>query len=189
VGGLTIAPPWLADGLDPARAIIIEPGMAFGTGEHPTTRGVARLLHGVLRPGMTVADLGAGSAVLSIAAAKLGAGRVYAVEVDPDAILDAEANVQRNAVADRVHVFEGDAEALLPLLAPVEVILANIISSVLVLLLPAMAAGLAPGGRAILSGILLEERAGLCATLAAAGWEVVDEDAEEAWWSVTIARR
>lgn len=147
VGPLTIAPPWLADGLDPARAIIIEPGMAFGTGEHATTRGVARLLAPVLRPGATVADLGAGSAVLAIAAAKLGAARVYAVEVDPDAIPDAEANVRRNAVADRVHVFEADAEAVLPLLAPVEVILANIISSVLVMLLPSMAAALAPGGR------------------------------------------
>jgi ribosomal protein L11 methyltransferase len=189
VGALTIAPPWLADGLDPARAIIIEPGMAFGTGEHATTRGVARLLPAVLRPGQAVADLGAGSAVLSIAAAKLGAARVYAVEVDPDAIPDAEANVRRNGEDARVHVFEGDAEALLPLLAPVDVILANIISSVLVMLLPAMAAALAPGGRAILSGILREERDGMVATLQAAGWEVVAEDTEEPWWSVTVARR
>jgi ribosomal protein L11 methyltransferase len=175
VGALTIAPPWLADGLDPARTIIIEPGMAFGTGEHATTRGVARLLPAVLRPGQTVADL--------------GAARVYAVEVDPDAIPDAEANVQRNGEGARVHVFEGDAEALLPLLAPVDVILANIISSVLVMLLPAMAAALAPGGRAILSGILREERDGMVATLQAAGWEVVAEDTEEPWWSVTVARR
>jgi ribosomal protein L11 methyltransferase len=188
VGALTIAPPWLADGLDLARTIIIEPGMAFGTGEHATTRGVARLLPAVLRPGHTVADLGAGSAVLSIAAAKLGAARVFAVEVDPDAIPDAEANVQRNGEGARVHVFEGDAEALLPLLGPVDVLLANIISSVLVMLLPAMAAALAPGGRAILSGILREERDGMVATLQAAGWEVVAEDTEEPWWSVTVAR-
>ncbi len=188
VGALTIAPPWLAGGLDPAHAVIIEPGMAFGTGEHATTRGVARLLAGVLRPGMTVADLGAGSAVLSIAAAKLGAGRVYAVEVDPDAIADAEENVRRNGVADRVHVFEADAEAVLPLLAPVDLVLANIISSVLVGLLPVMAAALPPGAAAILSGILLEERAGMVATLAAAGWRVVAEDAEDVWWSVTVVR-
>lgn len=189
VGPLTIAPPWLADGLDPARAIIIEPGMAFGTGEHATTRGVARLLAPVLRPGATVADLGAGSAVLAIAAAKLGAARVYAVEVDPDAIPDAEANVRRNGVADRVHVFEADAEAVLPLLAPVEVILANIISSVLVMLLPSVAAALAPGGTAILSGILGEERDGMLATLEAAGWRMVAEDAEDLWWSVAVVRR
>lgn len=188
VGTLTIAPPWLADGLDPARAVIIEPGMAFGTGEHATTRGVARLLEGVLRPGMTVADLGAGSAVLSIAAAKLGATRVYAVEVDPDAIADAEANVRRNGVADRVHVFEADAGAVLPLLAPVDLVVANIISSVLVGALPAIAAALPAGGTAILSGILLEERVGMLATLAAAGWRVLAEDAEDQWWSVAAVR-
>lgn len=188
VGPLTIAPPWLADGLDPAQSVIIEPGMAFGTGEHATTRGVARLLSEALRPGMTVADLGAGSAVLSIAAAKLGAARVYAVEVDPDAIADAEANVRRNGVADRVHVFEADAEAVLPLLAPVDLVVANIISSVLVGALPVMAAALPPGGTAILSGILVEERAGMVATLAAAGWRVVAEDAEDLWWSVAVVR-
>lgn len=189
VGGLTIAPPWLADGVEPSRAVIIEPGMAFGTGEHGTTRGVVRLMPAVLRPGMTVADLGAGSAVLSIAAARLGAGRVFAIELDPDAIPDAEANVRRNDVADRVHVFEGDAEVLLPLVAPVDLIVANIISSVLVMLLPTFAAALPAGGHAILSGILLEERAAMMGTLDRAGWTVVAEDVEEPWWSVTVARR
>jgi ribosomal protein L11 methyltransferase len=87
-----------------------------------------------------------------------------------------------------VHVFEADAEAVLPLLAPVDLVLANIISSVLVGLLPVMAAALPPGAAAILSGILLEERAGMVATLAAAGWRVVAEDAEDVWWSVTVVR-
>ena len=131
LGALTIVPPWLADGRPADRTIVIDPGMAFGTGEHPTTRGVVRLLQRVVRPGDMVADLGAGSAVLSIAAAKLGAGRVAAIEVDPDAIGNADENVARNGVADRVTVIEGDAGTLLRLVAPVRVVLANIVSSVI----------------------------------------------------------
>ena len=188
LGSLTVTPPWLADGLDPATTIVIEPGMAFGTGEHPTTRGVVRLLPGQLRAGGTVADLGAGSAVLSIAAAKLGASRVYAIELDGDAIPDAEENVTRNGVSDRVHVFEADAGALLPLVAPVDVVLANIISSVLIELMPVIGAALREGGRAILSGILREERDTMLEVLAAHGWTVLEEDAEDIWWSVSIAK-
>lgn len=188
LGALTVTPPWLAEGRDPALTIVIEPGMAFGTGEHATTRGVVRLLPRQLRDGAVVADLGAGSAVLAIAAAKLGAARVYAIELDADAIPDAEANVVRNGVADRVHVFEGDAAVFLPLIAPVQLILANIISSVLIELLPLMAIALAADGTAILSGILLEERETMQAVLAAHGWRVIEEDAEEIWWSASIAR-
>lgn len=188
LGSLTVTPPWLADTLDPATTIVIEPGMAFGTGEHPTTRGVVRLLPRQLRNGAVVADLGAGSAVLSIAAAKLGAARVYAIELDADAIPDAEKNVQRNGVADRVHVFEADAGALLPLVAPVDVVLANIISSVLIELMPVIGASLKTGGTAILSGILREERETMLEVLAAHGWTVLEEDAEDIWWSASIAR-
>jgi len=188
LGALTVSPPWLADGLDPATTIVIEPGMAFGTGEHATTRGVVRLLPRQLRPGAVVADLGAGSAVLSIAAAKLGAARVYAIELDADAIPDAEKNVVHNGVADRVHVFEADAGALLPLVAPVDVVLANIISSVLIELMPVIGAALQPGGAAILSGILREERETMLAVLDAHGWTVIEEDAEDIWWSVSIAK-
>jgi ribosomal protein L11 methyltransferase len=188
LGALTVSPPWLADGLDPATTIVIEPGMAFGTGEHATTRGVVRLLPRQLRPGAVVADLGAGSAVLAIAAAKLGAARVYAIELDADAIPDAEKNVVHNGVAERVHVFEADAGALLPLVAPVDVVLANIISSVLIELMPVIGAALQPGGAAILSGILREERETMLAVLAAHGWTVIEEDAEDIWWSVSIAK-
>jgi ribosomal protein L11 methyltransferase len=188
LGSLTVTPPWLAEGRDPARTIVIDPGMAFGTGEHATTRGVVRLLPTVMRDGDVVADLGAGSAVLAIAAAKLGASRVYAVELDGEAIPDAEQNVARNGVADRVHVFEADAGVLLQLLAPVRVVLANIISSVLVQLLPIIAESLTADGGAILSGILQEERAEMLTVLESSGWRVLDEDAEDIWWSVSVAR-
>jgi len=188
LGDLTVAPPWLAGDYDPARAIIIEPAMAFGTGEHATTRGVVRLMQRVIRAGDTVADLGAGSAVLAIAAVKLGAASAAAIEMDPDAISNAEENVERNGVQGRVQVLAGDAAVLLPLVAPVRVVLANIISSVLTELLPTIARALTVDGAAILSGILLDERDAMLATIRAGGWRVVEEDSEEAWWSVTITR-
>jgi len=188
LGRLTVTPPWLADGCDPATTVIIEPAMAFGTGEHPTTRGVVRLMQGVVRAGDAVADLGAGSAILAIAAVKLGAGRAFAIENDHDSIANAEENVVRNGVAGQVAVLEGDAAVLLPLVAPVQLVLANIISSVLLALLPAIGRALAPGGSAVLSGILGEERDRMLAALAAAGWRVEAEDAEEAWWSVRVTR-
>lgn len=186
LGRLTIAPPWLADGLDPDATIVIEPGMAFGTGEHATTRGVVRLLQDVIRPGDTVVDLGAGSAVLAIAAARLGARSVVAVELDPDAIPNAELNVRANSVEDRVLVLEGDAALFLPLVAPVRVVIANIISSVLTGLLPTIREALAADGVAILSGILQEERASMLAVFTESGWVLDGEDREDIWWSVRI---
>jgi ribosomal protein L11 methyltransferase len=189
LGALTVAPPWLSEGLDPERSIIIEPGMAFGTGEHATTRGVIRLMQSVVRANDRVADLGSGSAVLAIAAAKLGARYVAAIELDHDAIENAEENVARNDVGDRVTVIEGDAATLLPLVGPVRVVTANIISSVLVELLPVIAMSLDADGRAILSGILAEEREMMMGALHGAGWSIEAEDHEDIWWSATIARR
>jgi ribosomal protein L11 methyltransferase len=189
VGPLTIVPPWLANERESTRTVIIDPGMAFGTGEHPTTRGVIRLLLATLRDGDHVADLGAGSAILSIAAAKLGATHAFAIEIDPDAIGNAEENIERNGVRGRVTMLEGDAAVLLPLVSQVDLILANIISSVLMALLPTMASALTASGRVILSGILREERADMLAALSAGGWRVEREDLEDIWWSVAIARR
>ena len=188
LGALAIVPPWLAEDRDAARTIVIEPEMAFGTGEHQTTRGVVRLLPALVRAGDRVADLGAGSAVLSIAAAKLGATQVVAIEVDHDSIANARANVARNGVADVVTVLEGDAALLLPLVAPVRVVLANILSSVLLELLSVIAEALTPDGEAVLSGILLDERPMMLDALAGAGWRVVVEDVEGSWWTVRVAR-
>lgn len=189
LGMLTVVPPWLAEGRDPARTVVIEPEMAFGTGEHETTRCVVRLMQGVIRDGDTVADLGAGSAVLAIAAAKLGAVRVAAIEMDADAIANAESNVARNGVTAQVTVLEGDATVLLPLVAPVRVVLANILSSVLVELLPSIAAALPADGAAILSGILVQERpAMLQAIRVHGGWRVQAEEVEGEWWAVRLSR-
>jgi len=189
VGALTIVPPWLAAGRDTATTIVIEPQMAFGTGEHQTTRCMVRLMQGVIRAGDMVADLGAGSAVLAIAAIKLGAARVAAIEMDHDAIANAELNVAQNGAAGRVTVLEGSAALLLPLVAPVRVVLANIISSVLVELLPAIAEAVPAGGAAILSGILVTEREGMLEIIATDGhWLVVSEEREGDWWAVSLER-
>jgi ribosomal protein L11 methyltransferase len=188
-GDLTVAPPWLAADLSPATTIVIDPGMAFGTGDHPTTRAMLRLMCRVVRNGDRVADVGAGSAVLSIGAAKLGAASVAAIELDPDAIENAEVNVRANGVGDRVAVLLGDGHVLLPLVAPVRVVLANIVAPVLLALLPAIAQALTRDGVAIVAGIVQEERADFARRIAEADWQVEMEDREENWWSAVLARR
>ena len=187
VGRITITPPWIVPD-DGSIAVTIDPAMAFGTGDHATTRGVARLMQTLPSMPDTVADLGAGSAVLAICAAKLGARRIAAIELDPDAISNAEENVDVNDVGGAVTIVEGDAAVLLPLVAPVGLVLANIISSVLLQLLPIIAKSLTPDGRAILSGILEEERPMMIEAIRNAGLAVVREDLEDNWWSVLIAR-
>ena len=187
LGRITIAPPWIESDGD-TMLVTIDPAMAFGTGEHATTRGVVRLMQELDAVPARVADLGAGSAVLAICAAKLGASMVTAIELDPDAIGNAEENVSVNGVQDVVHIIQGDAKVLLPLVSPVDLVLANIISSVLIELLPVIAQSLSRPGFAILSGILADERDMMLGHIASGGWQVVSEDLEENWWSVLITQ-
>ena len=188
LGKLTIVPPWLADDTEPMQ-VVIDPAMAFGTGEHATTRGVVRLMQKLLSMPPVVADIGAGSAVLAICAARLGASKAIAIELDHDAIANAEENVVANGVESVVHVVEGDAAMLLPLVAPVGLVLANIISSVLVDLLPVIHDSLSRSGHAILSGILVEERDRMLTAIGRDKWTVISEYDEEGWWTVLIGRR
>ena len=188
VGRFVVTPPWLAADFAADERIVIDPGMAFGTGDHESTRGALALLQTVVRAGDVAADLGTGSGVLAIAAAKLGARHVYGIENDPDAIENANANVARNDVSRAVSVLEGDAAALLPLVSPVHVIAANIVATVLTELLPVMAASLSAGGRAVIGGILTDEAPRVREALTAAGWRVTDVIEEGAWWSATMRR-
>jgi ribosomal protein L11 methyltransferase len=114
---------------------------------------------------------------------------VVAIEMDPDAIGNAVENVQRNGVAPQVTVLQGDAAALLPLVAPVSLVLANIISSVVMELSPIMHRALPSGGRAVISGILVTEREHLLTSLAGDGWLLETELREGEWWSSVIARQ
>jgi ribosomal protein L11 methyltransferase len=185
-GPFAISPPWLTSTADAEIVISIDPAMAFGTGEHPTTRGVLRLIQHLVRPGDRVADLGTGSGVLAIAAARLGALRVAAIESDPEAIGNADENVHRNGVSDRVVVIEGHAETILPHVSPVHLVLANIVSSTLISLLPAIRAALTADGLAIFSGILVAEREEFVSALAKARWRVEREDIEDEWWTAVV---
>jgi ribosomal protein L11 methyltransferase len=182
VGRFLITPPWRADEPTDREIIVIDPGMGFGTGEHETTRMSLALLQHVVRKGDVVADVGCGSAVLAIAAAKLGASRIAAIEIDPLAIVNAEENVARNGVADMVTVIEGDATVLLPLLAPLRVVVANIIAPVLLELLPVVQHAIVPDGDVVVGGILATERDGFVEAAVASGWRLINEQREGDWW-------
>lgn len=189
---IVVSPTW--SDVDPAAhelLIRIDPQMAFGTGEHASTRGVLRLMQDVVEPGSRLLDVGSGSAILAIAAAKIGAARVTAVEADDDAMPNAAENVAANDVADQVDLvcdLVDDRFLAARGGAAFDGILANVLSGVLLPLLPAFHRSLAVGGWAILSGILVEEADAMRAAATAAGFTVEAEDAEEQWWSVRLRR-
>ena len=145
---LWIVPSWhLAPDPD-AINLVLDPGMAFGTGSHPTTRLCLEWLERTVQPGSTLLDYGCGSGILAIAAAKLGAASVTGVDIDPQALLAARANAERNGVSARFL----DAQSVLP--ACFDMVVANILANPLKVLAPALCAHVRPGGCLALSGIL-----------------------------------
>jgi ribosomal protein L11 methyltransferase len=148
---LWVTPSW-CEPVDPqAINLELDPGLAFGTGSHPTTRLCLRWLAAHLEPGQSVLDYGCGSGILAIAAAKLGAAAVTGTDVDPQAIEASRANAARNGV---------HAQFMLPdSLAPdkVDVVVANILANPLRLLAPVLAARVRDGGAIVLSGILEDQ--------------------------------
>lgn len=150
-GRLWIVPSW-HDAPDPeAINLILDPGMAFGTGSHPTTRLCLEWLERTVGAGDTLLDYGCGSGILAIAAAKLGAASVAGVDIDPQAVEAANANAERNGVVAR---FADSAEVLA---GEYDVVVANILSNPLRVLAPAICAHVRSGGRLALSGILREQ--------------------------------
>lgn len=186
---LVVKPSWTEWPDAPGEVVIeIDPQMAFGTGEHATTRGCLRLLDRHLRPGSRVLDVGSGSGILSIAAARLGAAEVVAVEYDPDANLNARENFDRNGVGGIITLHEAFADdALLRQLGHFDLITANILSGVIRPLLPAFAAALKDEGKLIVSGILQVESDRVLQDALPAGFALVEEDREEDWWSAVLA--
>ncbi len=167
--------------------LLLDPGMAFGTGLHPTTRLCLIAAEGLVKPGMRVLDVGAGSGILSIAAAKLGASMVDAVEIDPVAARVCEENVARNGVADCVHVWAGSLSETPPT-EPFDLILANITIATLLALHPLLATHLKTGGTAVLSGVLAERADELLAALRSAGWRHARTDQEQDWVAIFVTR-
>ncbi|MFO1420013.1 MAG: 50S ribosomal protein L11 methyltransferase [Candidatus Competibacteraceae bacterium] len=131
--------------------IRLDPGLAFGTGTHPTTALCLEWLDGADLAEQTVLDYGCGSGILAIAAAKLGARRVWAVDIDPQALLASDANAAENEVEDRIHLA---CPTELPAALAADILLANILAGVLVRLAPEFGRRVKPGGRLVLSGIL-----------------------------------
>jgi ribosomal protein L11 methyltransferase len=187
---IVVKPTWTEWDARPGQVVVdIDPQMAFGTGEHATTRGCLRLLDEALRPSDRVLDVGSGSAILAITAAMLGAREVVAVEYDPDANLNARENLERNRVESRVEILEAMADpALLESLGRFDVVLANILSGVIRPLLPSFrrALGALPDGRLIVSGILRTEAPAVIHDAEAAGFRIVEVDEEEEWWSALL---
>ncbi len=144
--------PTHCDPPEPAAVNIrLDPGLAFGTGTHPTTALCLDWLDGADLAGKSVLDYGCGSGILAIAAAKLGAKRVWAVDIDPQALLASDDNASENEAEDRIELFH---PAELPTSLRVDVLLANILAGVLVRLAPEFGQRVKPGGRLALSGIL-----------------------------------
>jgi ribosomal protein L11 methyltransferase len=174
----------------PGRVVlIIDPGMAFGTAEHGTTRGCLRLLDATVSEGERVLDVGAGSGILGIAAAHLGAAEVLALEGDPLAVEALAENVAFNHASDRVTWRAAWAdEELLTALGPRDGVVANIESGILRPLLSGFAAAVKPGGWLILSGILAEEWDGMRADTERAGFRHAEVDADGEWRSGLFVR-
>ncbi|HUY79148.1 MAG TPA: 50S ribosomal protein L11 methyltransferase [Ktedonobacterales bacterium] len=201
---ITIKPSW-RDYIPQDDEVIVEldPGMAFGTGLHPTTRNCVLLLEQSLTPGDRVLDVGTGSGILAISALKLGAASALAMDVSSVAVTATRENAQINGVADRMDVrlatLEGaDGEPFMPLpsgltilgdeIGTHDVVLANIIARVIGQLAPALVRATRPGGKLIASGIIAERRAEAIEPLIAAGLTDIREVEENDWITLVGVR-
>ncbi|MGD2068120.1 MAG: 50S ribosomal protein L11 methyltransferase [Gemmatimonadota bacterium] len=187
---LVVTPSWCPVDPRPDDIVItVDPGMAFGNAEHGTTRGCLRLLERAVRPGQRVLDVGCGSGILSIAAARLGAGEVTGLEADPWAVEPALENVEANGVSDRVRVEEvvvrPDGMARLGLW---DGVIANLEFGALRPLVPGLAARVAEGGWLILSGVLDHEWSALLELARAHRVELRDLDSDGEWRSGLFRR-
>jgi ribosomal protein L11 methyltransferase len=187
---LVIVPSWRRRAREPGDVIIrLDPGMAFGTGLHPTTRMCLMLLEELLRPGDRVVDFGCGSAIISIAAVRLGASRVEALDIDAVAVRVARENVRRNAVARRVHVSAGSlGDAGVGGDEPFDLVVANISALVLERSERAIWAAVRGGGCTILSGVLERDLARVRTAYEHGGWQHLETRVEGDWSAVALRK-
>ncbi|MBK7326645.1 MAG: 50S ribosomal protein L11 methyltransferase [Propionivibrio sp.] len=158
--GLWIVPSWHQAPDPSAIILVLDPGMAFGTGSHPTTRLCLEWLENSVTPGVSVLDYGCGSGILALAASKLGASKVVGVDIDLQAVSAAKSNAERNEVSAR---FVDSAEEIR---GQFDIVVANILSNPLMALAPAICSHVCPGGKLALSGILAEQAEKLIASYA-----------------------
>jgi len=181
---LWVVPSWHKAPEPNAINIELDPGMAFGTGSHPTTRLCLEWLVETVRPGASVLDFGCGSGILAIAAARLGAACSIGVDIDGRAVEAALENVARNGVSGIVRV----QHSSIPLEAAFDLVVANILTNPLCVLAPSIAARVAPGGQVALSGVLEQQAAQVID--AWAPWVPLEVgDVQEGWVRLEGCRR
>ncbi len=179
---LVVTPPWESPELDASDLpIVVDPGMAFGTGSHPTTQLCLVALEEYVKPGISVADVGTGSGILAIAAAKLGASSVAASDNDPLAVTIARENAAVNGVSVQI------AETLPP--GPYAVVVANILADVIIGMAALLAEWTAPGGTLIASGIIDTREADVRQAVEAAGFRSKDTWHQGEWVALVFERQ
>lgn len=184
---IVIKPSWQEHQPRPDEVVIeLDPGMAFGTGLHPTTQMCLRALEEHLKPGDTILDLGTGSGILAIAAAKLGAGSVLALDSDPLAVKAARANVWANGVQNLVAVEHGSLDKATE---EFELVLVNILARVIIELADqGLVDRVRPAGLMIAAGIIEEQEAEVAAALGEHGMGIVERRQEKDWVTLVGGR-
>lgn len=183
-----VRPGWIECPLEAGdREIVIDPGLAFGTGTHETTGMCMALVEKYVRPGMTVIDIGTGSGILAIAAAHMGASRVLATDLDPVAARVAAENARDNGFGEAIETRCGDLLQVVDEAG--DVVIANIIADAILQLVGPVRACIADGGVFISSGIAADRRAEVEAALTAAGYEILDAPVKGEWAAFAARKR
>ncbi len=190
IGRVVISPSWLETAAGPGEVVIrLDPGMAFGTGLHPTTRGCLELLQRIEPMPANVLDVGSGSGILGIAAILLGAQRVVALDTDPVAVQTTAANAAANGVGERLEAREGTlGEMTAARQGPFQLVLANLVATLLVELAERLAAHVEGGGTLIASGIIAPRGDEVVAALEGAGLVLVERPDDGEWLSLRMRR-
>ena len=177
---IQVVPEWLEPDYPEDIVIRIDPGMAFGTGEHETTSLCMAWLEELIEKDITVFDVGTGSGILAIAARALGAGRVDAMDYDQVAVWAAVQNAARNNA--QLMIYKSDL--LRDCVGEADLIIANIVADVILRLVPQLKEHLKPGGRFLCSGVLLTRAEDVRAALEAAGFTIIEQREDGEWCAI-----